>query len=176
MTESEHDAPLLDAQPKTAGRPKMEVWQKPDLSQFAEKIIYGEHAKEIGERIKEVRTVKVGGSQNSFAESLGVSRGLVSHWEVGRGINRHHLVQIGAVFNISLYWLLAGQGRPEMCKHQKTLEQKVANRRMTKGDEDKFWTELLAFAEFRLANFPVSNGPEHPAHHDDPGTKPGRGS
>lgn len=60
----------------------------------------------IGRRIKEVRT-EAGLTQEGFAERLGVTRGAVGNWELGKGIKRENLVAIAAEFGPSVDWLAA---------------------------------------------------------------------
>ncbi|NEI52676.1 helix-turn-helix domain-containing protein [Rhizobium leguminosarum] len=68
---------------------------------------------ELGERIKHLRCEILGISrQADFAERLGVTRGAVGNWEVGKGVKRANLERIARTFHISLVWLAAGRGAP----------------------------------------------------------------
>lgn len=68
---------------------------------------------ELGERIRYLRTEVLGiGRQADFAERLGVTRGAVGNWEVGKGVKRANLERISDVFDISLVWLTTGGGTP----------------------------------------------------------------
>lgn len=68
---------------------------------------------ELGERIKHLRSEILGISrQADFAERLGVTRGAVGNWEVGKGVKRANLERIAGTFHISLVWLATGQGAP----------------------------------------------------------------
>jgi transcriptional regulator with XRE-family HTH domain len=68
---------------------------------------------ELGERIKHLRCEILGISrQADFAERLGVTRGAVGNWEVGKGVKRANLERIAGTFHISLVWLTAGLGPP----------------------------------------------------------------
>lgn len=62
---------------------------------------------DIGRRIKEVRGDR---TQEAFGKVLGVSRGAVGNWELGKGIKRENLQLIAARFSVGLEWLAAGRG------------------------------------------------------------------
>lgn len=68
---------------------------------------------ELGGRIRHLRSEILGISrQADFAERLGVTRGAVGNWEVGKGVKRENLERIAGTFHISLIWLATGQGTP----------------------------------------------------------------
>jgi transcriptional regulator with XRE-family HTH domain len=68
---------------------------------------------ELGERIQYLRTEILGiGRQADFAERLGVTRGAVGNWEVGKGVKRANLERIAQTFTVSLVWLTTGGGAP----------------------------------------------------------------
>ena len=67
----------------------------------------------LGERIRHLRTDILGiDRQVDFAERLGVTRGAVGNWEVGKGCKRANLDRIAETFQISLIWLTTGTGTP----------------------------------------------------------------
>lgn len=66
---------------------------------------------ELGKRLKEARK-DLGFSQACFASALGVSKGQVSRYEAGiNSPTSGALARVSAAFNISLDWLLTGQGK-----------------------------------------------------------------
>lgn len=68
----------------------------------------------IGQRIRRVRELRGGLSQEAFAKRLGtVTRGAVGNWERGQGIKRENLQAISATFAVSFDWLATGAGKPE---------------------------------------------------------------
>jgi transcriptional regulator with XRE-family HTH domain len=68
---------------------------------------------ELGARIRHLRSEILGiDRQVDFAERLGVTRGAVGNWEVGKGVKRANLERIARTFHISLLWLATGQGAP----------------------------------------------------------------
>lgn len=69
--------------------------------------------KELGERIRHLRVEILGiDRQVDFAERLGVTRGAVGNWEVGKGVKRANLERIAATFEVSIAWLATGSGPP----------------------------------------------------------------
>jgi transcriptional regulator with XRE-family HTH domain len=66
---------------------------------------------EIGERIKQIRAEK-GWSGVDLAKRLGVTRGAVGNWELGKGIKRQNLQRIADIARISFDWLATGRGAP----------------------------------------------------------------
>lgn len=52
-------------------------------------------------------------SQEEFAKKLGVTRGAVGNWELGKGISRENLQKIALTFNASFEWLATGTGSPK---------------------------------------------------------------
>lgn len=69
-----------------------------------------------GERIRMVRTKVLGiRSQEKFAEIIGgVTRGAVGNWEIGKEISLDNLKAIATKANISLDWLINGEGSPKL--------------------------------------------------------------
>ena len=65
---------------------------------------------DVGLRIKEIRkALKM--TQNEFAESLQINRVTVGNWEIGKAhCPNRSLVQISAMFNVSMDWLTKGKG------------------------------------------------------------------
>lgn len=64
----------------------------------------------IGRRIKELREDNMGLSQENFAKHLGVTRGAVGNWELGKGIKRENLQRIALTFDQPLEWIMTGRG------------------------------------------------------------------
>lgn len=62
----------------------------------------------IGKRIKRLREIVPGRTQAEFAVLLGVSRGAVGNWEVGKGVKRENLLLIARETGASVEWLLNG--------------------------------------------------------------------
>lgn len=71
---------------------------------------------ERGERIKLVRTKILGiRSQEKFAELIGgVTRGAVGNWETGKEIGLENLKTIAIKADVSLDWLVTGEGVPKL--------------------------------------------------------------
>lgn len=68
---------------------------------------------ELGERIRHLRKDILGlPRQEDFAERLGVTRGAVGNWEVGKGVKRANLERMAEQFNVSFVWLATGMGSP----------------------------------------------------------------
>ncbi|APH71419.1 XRE family transcriptional regulator [Aquibium oceanicum] len=65
----------------------------------------------IGKRIKYLRTVVLGLSQQAFAARLeSVTRGAVGNWERGEGIKRENIERISEEFDFPFEWLATGRG------------------------------------------------------------------
>lgn len=67
---------------------------------------------QLGERIRHLRIEIRKLKQSNFAELLGVSRGAVGNWELGKGVKRGNLELIAKTFNVPLLWLTTGSGTP----------------------------------------------------------------
>lgn len=68
---------------------------------------------ELGKRVHHLRTEILGiDRQADFAARLGVTRGAVGNWEVGKGVKRANLERIAETFTISIAWLTTGAGSP----------------------------------------------------------------
>lgn len=68
---------------------------------------------ELGNRVRHLRVNILGfDRQVDFAEKLGVTRGAVGNWELGRGIGRANIDHIAKTFNVSVDWLSAAMGAP----------------------------------------------------------------
>ena len=68
----------------------------------------------IGERIRYLREEVLDLGQEEFAREIGVSRGAVGNWELGKGIKRANVVRIADRCGISIEWLATNRGaRPE---------------------------------------------------------------
>lgn len=66
-------------------------------------------AKALGKRIRQLREAH-DLSQEAFAEKLGVKRGAVGNWELGKGIKRQNLERISDRFEAPFEWLSRGVG------------------------------------------------------------------
>lgn len=66
---------------------------------------------ERGERIKHVRKNVLGmRSQDEFARWLGITRGAVGNWELGKDVGIKNLKAISKKANVPFEWLLTGNG------------------------------------------------------------------
>src|SRR5690625_4011210 len=63
----------------------------------------------VGERIRTIRK-SLGLTQPQLAARVGVSRGAVGNWELGKGVKRENLRRIAEEFDISFDWLATGRG------------------------------------------------------------------
>lgn len=63
----------------------------------------------VGDRIKELRRV-FGLTQERLADAMGVTRGAVGNWELGKGVSPENLQALATRYSVSLDWLMAGQG------------------------------------------------------------------
>lgn len=66
--------------------------------------------KNLSDRIRHVREVVLDLSQEDFAKLLGVTRGAVGNWELGKPIGRKNIVGIADKSGVRLDWLLTGKG------------------------------------------------------------------
>jgi SOS-response transcriptional repressor LexA len=65
--------------------------------------------KAIGDRIRQVRERHEPRlTQEQFAKRLGVTRGAVGNWELGKGVKRENLSTISKEFDVSFDWLATG--------------------------------------------------------------------
>ncbi len=70
--------------------------------------------KTLGERIRYIRKGH-GLSQQQFGKILGVERGAVGNWELGKGIKSENQRQISQKFHVTLDWLMNGDAElPQM--------------------------------------------------------------
>lgn len=60
----------------------------------------------IGKKIRRVRESVLRISQNKFAKLLGVSRGAVGNWELGKGVKTDNLNKIQQLTGVSVDWLM----------------------------------------------------------------------
>lgn len=68
---------------------------------------------EIGDRVRHLRiNILKMPTQAEFATKLGVSRGAVGNWELGKGIKRENIERISRAYGVSVDWLNRGAGRP----------------------------------------------------------------
>lgn len=76
--------------------------------------ITDEHAKEIGERIKWIRSSPFMGfkTQSAFARALGVQPSVISRLENGFKSTFLHLSKIAMTTGLSFTWLVLGTGEP----------------------------------------------------------------
>jgi transcriptional regulator with XRE-family HTH domain len=73
--------------------------------------------REIGERIRRLRTVKLRLDQAGLASELGVSHGTVSYWERGGNQQPANLRRLAEYAGVTIEWLTNGVeagGRPEL--------------------------------------------------------------
>lgn len=73
----------------------------------------------IGQRVHYLRKEVLGLGQEEFSREIGVSRGAVGNWELGKGIKRDNLVKIADRFGVSVEWLATNRGQRPVSKHGK---------------------------------------------------------
>lgn len=61
----------------------------------------------VGKRIAQLRKRR-GETQQQFADMLGVTRGAVGNWELGKGIKRENLILIAERTGVTVDWLAQG--------------------------------------------------------------------
>jgi phage repressor protein C with HTH and peptisase S24 domain len=66
----------------------------------------------LAERLKLVRKVRGGITQQQMADAIGVKRGAVGNWERGETVSRENLSKISDVYGVSLDWLQKARGEP----------------------------------------------------------------
>lgn len=64
-----------------------------------------------GQRIAHIRRIN-NLNQEAFAAALGVKRGAVGNWELGKGIKTENLKKIADRFQVSFDWLASNRGTP----------------------------------------------------------------
>lgn len=64
----------------------------------------------IGRRIRQLRNESLGLSQEAFAALLGVTRGAVGNWELGKGIKFENLTKIAMILDQPVEWIATGRG------------------------------------------------------------------
>nr|WP_278521302.1 helix-turn-helix transcriptional regulator [Brucella anthropi] len=64
----------------------------------------------VGKRIRQLRHDNMGLSQEAFAALLGVTRGAVGNWELGKGIKFENLQKIALILDQPVEWLATGRG------------------------------------------------------------------
>ena len=78
-------------------------------------------------KIAEMR-VYLGITQQELADSLGVAREIVAHWERGtRQVKAYHLLQIAQQYGISVDWLLGLSDEPMLKNNSPVHIRIVAN-------------------------------------------------
>lgn len=69
-----------------------------------------DHKAALGRRIKYLREEVLGVEQDDVARDLGVSRGAVGNWELGKGAKLENLQRMASRYHISFDWLATGAG------------------------------------------------------------------
>lgn len=64
----------------------------------------------IGKRIKWMRDENMGLSQEAFAKLLGVTRGAVGNWELGKGIKFENIQKMALILDQPVEWIATGRG------------------------------------------------------------------
>lgn len=64
------------------------------------------------DRIKYLREVVLGLTQDELAEKLGVSRGSVGNWELEQGISKKNLYALAQLAKCTMEWVELGVGQP----------------------------------------------------------------
>lgn len=108
-------------------------------------------AKEIGRRIKELRkTFLLIASQEVFGKGIGVSRGAVANWEIGKGISRVNLYRVSEVYNISMVWLSTGKGNPRGRNTAQELPALIEQSGLDESEQEEFVDEIKALLGVRI--------------------------
>jgi transcriptional regulator with XRE-family HTH domain len=81
------------------------VW---DRNAFSKKIAPAMGS--ISDRIRKLRLSRGAQTQAEFAALLGVTRGAVGNWELGKGVKRENLMLIAEKTGAPIDWLLTGKG------------------------------------------------------------------
>lgn len=63
----------------------------------------------MGDRIKALRQ-SLGLTQQEFAEKIGIKRGAIANYEIGRNISDVVINSICMTYNVSEHWLRTGEG------------------------------------------------------------------
>lgn len=88
----------------------------------------------MNERIKKLRKA-LGFTQHEFADRLGISRGNIGSYEVGKSNPGGSVITlICKTFNVSEEWLRTGEGEMFLPKADTVLEQLAAEHGLTGGD------------------------------------------
>jgi len=127
--------------------------KKPEAGTTADKAAKGETReadkqadKELGERIRHLRTEILGiGRQAEFADRLGVTRGAVGNWEIGKGVKRANLEKIADAFHVSFDWLSTGRGTPVA---KPSIDAKL--NLLPPGEYDQLYEHFEAMIENRI--------------------------
>jgi len=82
--------------------------------------------KTLASRIAYLRKEVLGLSQAEFGGALGVSRGAVANWEVGKDISRENLRNISTAYNVTMDWLDKGRGAPPDPLLSQSVESPIA--------------------------------------------------
>lgn len=111
---------------------------------------------ELGNRVRHLRVNILGyDRQVDFAEKLGVTRGAVGNWELGRGIGRANIDHIAKTFNVSVDWLNSAMGAPVDDKGETTPAGPMPSifkraRLLPPEDYERFWLMCEALLDTQL--------------------------
>jgi transcriptional regulator with XRE-family HTH domain len=102
---------------------------------------------DLGQRILRLRTEVLNfEEQKEFAAALGVTRGAVGNWELGRGVSRDSLQLIEDRFGVSHEWLTTGAGTPLV---EDSIDRRIA-RRLPPEERQQFYHDVEAMLEARV--------------------------
>jgi transcriptional regulator with XRE-family HTH domain len=108
---------------------------------------------EVGKRLQELRKQHLRiRSQEQFASKIGVTRGAVANWEIGKGISRVNLHRVARLWGVSMVWLSTGRGNP-MTKDEQIgaeIDEMIQAHQLSDYERRRFIDELRDFATVRL--------------------------
>lgn len=142
-------APPTDAKPKSSRR------------LTGDDLIHDqETAKEIGARLRVLRKDYLEiSSQENFAEPLGVTRGAVANWEIGKGISRVNLYRIAQAYDVSMVWLSTGKGTPQGGgSTAEDLPALIEDSGLPQKEQDEFVEDVKALLDTRIKRHHADRG------------------
>jgi transcriptional regulator with XRE-family HTH domain len=107
---------------------------------------YSEANIKLGKRILYLRRQVLNlEEQKDLADALGITRGAVGNWELGRGVSRESLQLIVDRFGVSYEWLTSGVGQPLV---DDNIDRRIA-RKLPEEERQRFYAEVEALLEVR---------------------------
>lgn len=121
----------------------------------------------MGNRVKELRQA-LGLTQQEFADRIGIKRGAIANYEIGRNVSDTVISMICREFSVSEHWLRTGEGEMFIqIARDEEIMRFVGN--VMHGEEDNFrrrfllalsrlpaerWNDIEAFAQQITAKKP----------------------